>query len=65
VIISQPPVVAQDDIPDEVTNRFHAVEDEDQEQVVDQIGMSENAHQEWNSVGDKHVDFQTPPDKQV
>ena len=57
-IINHPPVIAQRDIPDEVANWFHAVEDEYREQVEDLIRMCEDADRERDAIADELVDLQ-------
>jgi len=64
-IINYPPVVAQEDIPDEVAKWFHVVRDEYREQVEDLIRMCENADQEQDAVADELVDFQKQLDDMV
>jgi hypothetical protein len=57
-IINHPPSIGQKDIPDEVTNWFHAVEDEYQEQVEDLIRMCEDADRERNAIADELVNLE-------
>jgi len=56
-IISYPPVVTQEDIPDEVTNWFHVVKDEYREPVDNLIRMCQNVDREWDAVADEHVNL--------
>jgi hypothetical protein len=64
-IISHPPVVAQEDIPDEVANWFHAIEDEYHEQVKDLLRMRENADRERDALSDELVDLRRQLDDSV
>jgi hypothetical protein len=64
-IISHPSVVAQEDIPDEVANWFHAVEHKYRKQVKDLIQMCENADRERDAVADELVESQSQLDGKV
>jgi len=54
-IINHPPVVAQQDITNKVTNWFRVVEDEYWGQVQALLRMSENAHRAQDEVADELV----------
>jgi hypothetical protein len=49
-ILNHPLVIAEIDIPDEVANRFHAVENEYSEQIEDLIRLCEDADQERDTI---------------